>query len=906
MKSLKRIINTLTITTAIAAIVLTACGNHGDTPADRIIYSCDAYTVTSDSVIQGDFVAKALSPTEIVTNYRSSETSGASPLVNFRFSLNSRDNEPTAGRSHVAVITPGVDNDTIYGFGVIGDEPVGSSVAGDTLPVNTPWTVRLDMRPVLRSFDRHGYYVAAAGDTIFADDFKGVWIAGSVDPLNWDFENLYGKHDRRLEDRGDSIFEVTLTVNPPVASRPDPTGWRVDSVNTAFPRYSSDQLLVDALYNMSIDELHSNLRPDGAYRAGREWDGVWTRDVSYSIYLALAYLDPIGSMNSLRAKVKNGRIVQDTGTGGAWPVSTDREVWALAAWEIYTVTGDKKWLSEAFDIIGRSLDDDLAVAWNPLTRLMHGEQSYLDWREQTYPRWMQPADIFESMCLGTNVVFTRAFDVMALMAAELGHDPAEYSLMASTMRDAINDLLWIPDKGYYSEYLYGSVYPIQSQATDNLGQSLAILFDVARPEMATSVISRTPQGTFGTPSVFPQMADIRPYHNDACWPFVQAYWNLAAAKTGNMTALNAGLGAIYRAAALFATNKELFVHSTGDYRGTAVNSDAQLWSCAGQLAMTFRVIAGMTFEPTGIKFKPVVPAALTGDKKITDFKYRNATLDITVSGTGTQIASFTLDGKETAPLLPADIQGHHSIIITMTHPVDLPDPGKITILPSTFMPPTPVVTWSADNLVARIENHSPGTTYNLLINGTIHNTFDTDTFRLDRPAAFETVAFVPLSKEGVAGFSMRPRFEIPQGAITIIPAASIARGGTSLIKDKKKAERFVELTVNRNTRLRFEFEAPEDGTYLVDVRYANGSGPINTENKCAIRTLTVNNERAGAIVMPQRGTDEWLSTGFSNMIPVRLKKGTNSMAIEYLRPSNVNMNGEVNTALIDYIRVIRQ
>ncbi|MDE6495019.1 MAG: hypothetical protein K2L30_02130 [Duncaniella sp.] len=101
-------------------------------------------------------------------------------------------------------------------------------------------------------------------------------------------------------------------------------------------------------------------------------------------------------------------------------------------------------------------------------------------------------------------------------------------------------------------------------------------------------------------------------------------------------------------------------------------------------------------------------------------------------------------------------------------------------------------------------------------------------------------------------------------------------------------------------------EVETDGEYFVDVRYANGSGPINTDNKCAIRTLTVNGTRAGAIVMPQRGIGEWLSTGFSNMLTVTLHAGTNDLEISYITPENINMNGEVNTALIEYVRIIRK
>ncbi len=55
-------------------------------------------------------------------------------------------------------------------------------------------------------------------------------------------------------------------------------------------------------------------------------------------------------------------------------------------------------------------------------------------------------------------------------------------------------------------------------------------------------------------------------------------WNLASAKAENEASVTRGLGALYRPSALFTTNKEVFVASTGDYSGTAVNSDKMLWS----------------------------------------------------------------------------------------------------------------------------------------------------------------------------------------------------------------------------------------------------------------------------------------------------------------------------------------
>jgi len=94
-------------------------------------------------------------------------------------------------------------------------------------------------------------------------------------------------------------------------------------------------------------------------------------------------------------------------------------VWAIAAWEVYTVTGDKNWLATSYEIVKNSIDDDVENCYDPITGMVKGESSFLDWREQTYPKWMQPADIFESECLGTNAVHFQANKVLSMMAKEL-------------------------------------------------------------------------------------------------------------------------------------------------------------------------------------------------------------------------------------------------------------------------------------------------------------------------------------------------------------------------------------------------------------------------------------------------------------------------------------------------------
>ena len=92
--------------------------------------------------------------------------------------------------------------------------------------------------------------------------------------------------------------------------------------------------------------------------------------------------------------------------------------------------------------------------------------------------------------------------------------------------------------------------------------------------------------------------------------------------------------------------------------------------------------------------------------------------------------------------------------------------------------------------------------------------------------------------------------------------------------------------------------------YAVSFRYANGNGPVNTENKCAIRTLKVDNKFQGTIILPQRGTNEWPNWGNTNSVQVKLSKGNHLISL-VLEPYNENMNGDVNQALIDVLSVYK-
>lgn len=694
-------------------------------------------------------------------------------------------------------------------------------------------------------------------------------------------------------------FEIVSTYEAqPGYNFPIQKTWKLKNDISSYPQLSTPNTLHQAIYNMGLDEMVNAVEPDTTLRTGKEWSGVWTRDVSYSILLSMAYLQPEASKISLMKKVNpQGLIIQDTGSGGAWPVSSDRMIWALAAYEVYKVTGDRKWLEYIYPIIKKSVEADALTVASP-TGLVKGETSFIDWREQSYPRWMQTADIYQSEALNTSIVHAQALRVLAEIASELGKnsEAEDYAARADAIVKAVNEQLWLDDKGYYAMYNYGRTAPILNPRAETLGESLAILYDVASPERAASITENNPVTPFGAAIFFPQIADIPPYHNNALWPWVGAYWAMANAKAGNDLGTLEAIGAVFRPAALFATNKENFVLDNGDI-ATQLNSSNMLWCLAGNLAITHKILFGIRFEKDGLAFAPFVPKALAAERTLTGFRYRNATLDITVRGYGSEIKSFTLNGKEHKPFIPANIRGNNKIVITMAD--NEPAPMKVNHTRNVKAPLTPVawfegntLTWNPIEYIAR---------YIVLRDGKPVAETRTTTFDASVPGEYQIIG---VSGDGVQSFASEPRSNrartvaaMPGEVAEAVSAEISYRPGKAISGFHGAGFRELDRS---SAPLNIPIEVPADGTYAIYLRYANGNGPVNTENKCAIRTLSVDGNRAGVVVMPQRGMANWDDWGSSNALTVPLTAGKHTITIDF-RPENNNMNINTNHALVDEI-----
>jgi glycogen debranching enzyme len=464
----------------------------------------------------------------------------------------------------------------------------------------------------------------------------------------------------------------------------------------------SSSLLFDALFAQAIDDARldsvSSIA-DAAYNAGQpilcecfqtgeKWTYVWTRDLSYSAYLSLAVLDPIRVRNSLLFKISSFRsgvmpaelpadtlqIVQDTGSGGSWPVSSDRTSWALGAEAVLNTLQEaarSRFAVEAYRALRGTVDADRAAIFDAGDGLYTGEQSFLDWREQTYaPEVVKDlTQLAQSKALSTNTLQYRALRLVSDLARERGDAvlAARYERWADALKIAINRHFWLADYGLYASLLTADAPAIPVAKFDLLGEALAVTSGIADPARARDIVAHYPHAPFGPPVYFPEQPGIAIYHNRANWPFVTAFDLEAAAQVVNVAVADNAFDSMVRAAALHLTNTENLEWLTGRSQyddGPVINSPRQLWSVAGYIDMVARVIFGYRVEKSGVRIRPFLTAhmraALGGDTAtLANLAYKGHGLTIELhlppqEGAGYYpTAQITLNGRAVTGVITA-------------------------------------------------------------------------------------------------------------------------------------------------------------------------------------------------------------------------------------------------------------
>ncbi|HET6765396.1 MAG TPA: hypothetical protein VFH27_17040, partial [Longimicrobiaceae bacterium] len=255
-----------------------------------------------------------------------------------------------------------------------------------------------------------------------------------------------------------------------------------------------------------------------------------------------------------------------------------------------------------------------------------------------------------------------------------------------------------------------------------------------------------------------------------------------------------------------------------------------------------------------------------------------------------------LDGRPLASAaVPATLTGPHAVEIVMNGRWPA---GRVNQVENHFAPETPVTRLAGDTLSW---DAVPGAArYTVHRNGAALRTVTETRTLVTRDGRMAEYQVAAVDAAGARSFLSEPVRLLPPDAVLIArPMRGVDTGQASAA-----AARPLTLSREENRDVRLAVRVPCAATYEIQARYANGSGPINTDSKAAVRTLAVDGRAAGVLVMPQRGTGAWSDWGYSTVVRSALAAGPHTLSLTFA-PLDENMDGKVNTAILDHVRLTR-
>lgn len=714
--------------------------------------------------------------------------------------------------------------------------------------------------------------------------------------------------------------------------------------NTAF-----DALFAMAGFEMqqlSVSEIRDGAYNDGeaipcdCFFTGEKWHYVWTRDLSYAAYLKLAMLDPTRVENSLLFKLSGYRdgvekpefaagsadglqIIQDTGSGGSWPVSTDRITWSFgAAAALNSLSGDARthFAKTVYKALRNTVENDRLVAFDASTGLYNGEQSFLDWREQTYASWL-PDDLSSmatSKALSTNAGFYHTLVLTAELANEAG-DVAlaqRYLGWADALKHSINSRLWLPDAGLYSSLTAGHFDGVPMHKFDWLGQSLAIITGIADSERTRSILANYPHGPFGAPVIYPQQAGIPVYHNRAIWPFVTAFGLKAAIKGNNQAVADAAYDTLIRGAGLDLSNMENREWLSGqahwqepgkpELSGPVINSKRQLWSVGAYLDMVIGDVFGINAHGNNLAITPYITQQLLSQYfaqsdsiKMHNLTWKGKALDVTLmlpvnrDGAGVlAIDTITLNGTALSSSIVSEdmlTESKNALVVTLAEAQ--PADSRITYVdalpvdnqPAVSAPYEATITvnkGSQGNVVTISDAHNNEVVYNLYRNGAVvasnlNTTSWVDVDAPDTQACYAVEVVYPAS--GNRSHHSQPVCA-KQGALFAVtdPVWTFSKD----VKEGKYGNYLPDMTPQDEVSV--SVSVAHFGRFALQLQYRNLQHAINTGITGGMRwyqlaDATGNVVAQGTIALPHTKSEQ--GPGYSTPIETSLNKGVYTLTL---------------------------
>ncbi len=676
----------------------------------------------------------------------------------------------------------------------------------------------------------------------------------------------------------------------------------------ALPSVKTGDPQIDSLVVLAQNEVQKNIRSDGTFCAGAKWPTAWTRDMSYSIDLSLSFLFPEAVEKSLASRIENGMILQDTGSGGSWPVSTDRITWITAAYDYALYKQSPEYFEKVYYVAKKTLTKDYNVNFDGQNGLFRGESSFLDWREQTYPRWAANEYIAESYALGTNMMYYSALKKTAALSKKTGKPAEENELWesrAESLKQAILKNFWLPEKKYFASILLKDIDIYSYHGYETLGESLGVLLGVAPKDSYKNVLGAVKPQDYGLSVVAPQLAGIPSYHNDAVWPFVQGYRGLACKKASDAFNAEKEFISMIQAAKKFGTFKENYVASSFS-PDTQTNSDRQLWSDAGFLAYIYRILFGLDFTETGIAVKPFVFSSLKDGIELKNLTFAGNTISIQIKGSGDTVAKYLLNGKNVASdyVIPYSKAGIYNVQIELEESDDFKSSYRTEnqVKPwfnaDTVAPVIPNVRVDADGKTTEV-SYKPKNNggWKIITDGTEKTGQENKVLLKPAGTIIVTKAFaltedknpdIPLfPSKSVRGentkntvFYEAEKAEYNGGVVcydeTDVPVT--AKISEELQKTEANTGSFIkEFGKTDGEYIEFTLKIKKSGDYAVDFRFKNGHGPVNTGEKCAVLAISADGKLIRRLAFPQQGS--WSTWSFTAPTVIHLEKGTHKIRL---------------------------
>jgi glycogen debranching enzyme len=493
---------------------------------------------------------------------------------------------------------------------------------------------------------------------------------------------------------------------PPAAADKDVDGVAIRAI---IPSLETDNPTLNEAFRIAIGDLLGNV---SAYKygknaafaphpraplilAGLHYDTPWTRDAAINAWNGASLIVPEVSRDTLASVLEVESHGANVIGGQYW----DAMIWTTGAWNHYLYSGDKAFLTLAFEATQYSLlhfeieefDDENGLFRGPgwsdgvagypdAYADAGGSASILDWPKQHPDKVSKPGYGIPMEALSTNCIYYNAYVIAGKMARELKQsDRRQWKEKAANLKKAINKHFWNEKAGCY-RYLVGPLGNCDQQ--EGIGSAYAILFDIADVKQTEAIFNNQHITPAGIPCGWPNFSRYESKngksfgrHIGTVWPQIQGFWAEAAARAGKPEIFGHELFNLATHAVRDRQFAEIYHPLTGEiYGGLQENggrivlwnaTSRQTWSATAYIRMVLMGLAGMRFDSDGVRFQPVMPKGV-GNVHLSNIRYRKMALDITIQGNGAKIKQCRIDGKEAKEcFLPADGEGRKVVTITV-------------------------------------------------------------------------------------------------------------------------------------------------------------------------------------------------------------------------------------------------